>query len=393
MTSGRRAASRRPGGREIPAGGRGPDMMRWVAPCLAGAAACLATLAAGMTSAGSAPSAGPGFVRVRGNMLVRDGEPWTPHGFYQIAFEVPPAVAALPTSKPFWKIAYDHYTPEEYVRMRRVGADSVRFQVAQPGMDPQNALYDPAYAGRAIGAVKAARAAGLTVILSIQDEVQTGEPVPSPLPNDATRRIWTYLAPIYGYDPGVLYELYNEPSPQPSAQNWSAWADAMNETIRTVRRAGGRNVVVADGLGAAQHLDGAPLLSDPLGQIAYAAHPYANRQADQTEPVWEAKFGAFARLAPTIVTEWLPGYFCDADTPASTVAFFDYLTRLNVGLEIGIWDFSGPYFRTVNSDFPHTTVTSFQGPTGPLACGAAGDGPGKTVETWYRTGVVPAAPL
>ena len=366
--------------------------MRSIVEAVAGAA-CMAAMAAGAALADPGQAAGPGFVRVRNNALVRDGEPWVPHGFYQIAFEVPPSVAALATSKPFWKIASDNYTPGEYGRMRRVGADSVRFQVAQPGMDPQSALYDPDYAARAIGAIKSARAAGLTVIVSITDGSQTGETTPSPLPNDATRRIWTYLAPIYGYDPGVLYELYNEPSLQPSPQNWSAWAEAMNQTIQTVRQAGARNVVVADGLALAQRLDGAPLLSDPLGQVAYAAHPYANDQTDQTQPAWDAKFGRFARRAPTIVTEWFPGYFCNANTPPSTVAFFKYIASLNVGLEIGIWDFSGPLFRTIHYDFPQTRVSSFQGPSGPLPCGTPGDGPGKTVESWYRTGVIPDAPL
>ncbi len=32
-----------------------------------------------------------GEVEVNGKQLLRDGQPWIPHGFYQIAFEVAPA--------------------------------------------------------------------------------------------------------------------------------------------------------------------------------------------------------------------------------------------------------------------------------------------------------------
>jgi hypothetical protein len=57
--------------------------------------------------------------------------------------------------------------------MHDARADSVRIQIAQSGMDPQNALFTPNFRGRAIGAIRSARAANLTVIVSVQNEPQS----------------------------------------------------------------------------------------------------------------------------------------------------------------------------------------------------------------------------
>ena len=92
-----------------------------------------------------------------------------PACFYQIAFEVAPGNLGL-ADHPFWATAYNHYSPEEYTNMRNAGADSVRLQIAQAGADPQDPLFDAEFVEKALGAIRAARAAGLTVIVCVQDE-------------------------------------------------------------------------------------------------------------------------------------------------------------------------------------------------------------------------------
>ena len=352
--------------------------------------ATLCTVAAVlMPGAGHTQPAPPaGDVAVRGNRLLRDGHPWIPHGFYQIAFEAPPDVH---NNKPFWAVASRNYSPQEYVEMRQAGADSVRIQVSQPGMDPRNPLFRPRFRDRMIGAVRAARAAGLTVIISVQDEQQSGEATPTDLPNDATRRVWKELAPVFGQDRDVLFELLNEPRPPPSPRNWQAWAEAMNQTIRAVREAGAANVVVADGLLFAERLAHAPPLSDPLAQVAYGSHPYAHHAIDQAPATWDIKFGNFSRSAPVIVTEWGTGYYCDANTPASVVSLLQYLQQHEIGLEVGTWDWAPAHFGSAVYNFPPGVFSSFVGPSGPLTCKDAGFGLGKTVEDWYRAGVPPTS--
>jgi endoglucanase len=252
-----------------------------------------------------------GVVGVQGTKLLRDGRPWIPHGFYQIAFEVAPGDLAR-ADHPFWATAYNHYTPQEYKDMRAAGADSVRLQIAQVAADPQNNLFDRGFLDKAIAAIHAARDAGLTVIVSVQDETHVQGDKPIDLPDDGTRRVWKQIAPLFAQDQGVLFELMNEPRPEPNPANWRRWATAMNQTIQTIRQLGAHNVVVADGLRVGQVIDGAPLLND--SQVAYASRPYALHSEGQKRQVWDGKFGNFSRRAPVILTEWLSGgYFCDAD--------------------------------------------------------------------------------
>ena len=315
-------------------------------------------------------------VSIRNGQLTRDLRSWTPHGVVQIAFVAPPAA-----QKGVFLEAYQHYGPGAYQQMRSKGIDSVRIQVSQPGLDPQSALFSPAFREQVIGAVRAARAAQLVVLISVQDEEQSGEAQGvAELPNAATGRVWESLAPVFSLDRGVLYELLNEPNLPPNSRNWQLWRDAMNTMIEIVRRSGAHNVVVADGLLFGERLAGAPDLRDPLGQVAYASHPYAHHEQDQSQAAWDMKFGDFARHHPVIVTEWatVPKYYCDLRTPKATEEFLGYLQERNIGLMAYAWDFSGPKFGSMFHGFPPQT-TAFEG----LRCGDPNFGPGKAIERWY----------
>lgn len=346
----------------------------------------ICSLAAGLLFAAASTIATASTVRagvaVRGNRLVRDGRLWTPHGVVQIAFVAPPAAQAGVFAE-----AYRHYSPSDYAEMRRRGIDAVRIQASQPGLDPRGSLFDPDFRRKLIGAVHAARAAGLVVVMSVQDEKQSGEREVARLPNDATRRVWRSLAPEFAGDEGVMYELLNEPNLPPNPRNWREWTDAMNQTITVVRDAGARNVVVADGLLYAERLGGAPGLADPIGQIVYASHPYAHDDDGQRPEIWERKFGRFARRHPVIVTEWttVPRYFCNAGTPAYAAAFLEYIEHRGIGLMVYAWDFSGPKFGSAFHGFP-PRPTSYAD----ARCDEAGFGPGALIERLYRGGPVEA---
>lgn len=329
---------------------------------------------------------GAGDVMVRGNQLMRDGQPWIPHGYYQIAFEVAPGNLSK-ADHPFWATAYNNYSPREYSDMRSAGADSVRIQIAQLGADPQSSLFDRSFLEKAIGAIRSARAAGLSVIVCVQDESHVLGDKPIELPDDGTRRVWKEIAPLFAHDRGVLLEILNEPRPEPNPENWRRWSASMNKTIRMMRDMGAENVIVADGLGVGQVIDGAPLLQDD--QVAYASHPYALHPEGQTRKVWDAKFGNFSRRAPVIITEWLSGgYYCDADTPTSTIDFLQYLNRHHIGLEAGTWDWAPAGFGSARWGFPKGRSSSFVG----LSCHQPGFGMGRSVDNWYATGVPPASP-
>jgi endoglucanase len=328
-------------------------------------------------------------VEIRGKELLRDGRPWIPHGFYQIAFEVAPANLSR-ADHPFWTTAQEDYRPEEYTGMRAAGADTVRIQIAQAGADPKSPIFDRAFLNKALDAVRAARRAGLTVIVCVQGESHVPHVPPLDLPGPGTRRVWEKIAREFADDRGVLFELLNEPKPVPNPENWMKWKEAMTETAQTVRKTGARNVIIADGLESGQVLDGAPLLND--SQVAYASHPYADQksgQYGQTRDAWEKKFGSFARRAPVIITEWhFGGYFCDADTPRATLNFLHYIEERHIGVVVGTWDWPPAGFGNARWDFPKAKFSSFSG----LSCHQPGYGLGRVIEHWYTTGHIPEAP-
>jgi endoglucanase len=344
-----------------------------------------------------------GEAAVVGTHLTRDGHPWIPHGFHQIAFAVAPGEFPFSHLK-FFQIAANNYTPDEYLRMKEEGADSVRIQVAQNGIDPQGQFFSPDFRERVIGAIRASRKAGLTVIVCIQNEKQTGEKQKrKELPGDATRRVWRELAPVFGRDRGVLFELFNEPrigkqtdSPPPP-EKWVEWKAAFDRTIGLVRSLGAGNVIVADGLEFGEELSGAPQLDDPLHQVAYAAHPYALKVSDQKPGVWDTKFGFFSAKAPVIISEWSVAYYCDDETPQCTVAFLQYLQKHGIGLEAAAWDWQPPKFGSYNYDFPLPKISTFLGPDGkqliclrpPRGGGPAGYGAGKTIQYWFKNRIPP----
>jgi endoglucanase len=339
----------------------------------------------------------PGQVSIINNRLVRDGKPWVSHGFFQVAFQTSPNELNVPA---FETEATDNYTPQEYSDMVTAGADSVRVMLGQTVGDQENTqYYSAALVAQFIQAVQDARKAGLTVIVSIQDESIVQDPNPTPLPNDATRRVWSKLVPAFKDDKGILLELLNEPGTGPDqvvlSSDWQDWAAAMNSTIASVRSEGATNVVVAGGLAHAETLSGAPALTDPLNQVAYAAHPYAFN-ADQEKPsFWDASFGTFAQTAPVIVTEWGQGYYCGTTNPTALISFLQYIQNKGIGLEMSFWDWGGPTaFGGTRYDFPTPLTSTYYRDNGtPLECGQPERGPGKTINSWYATGVIPATPL
>ena len=350
---------------------------------------CSCVLLAGCSSSSSGGSGGSTTtpvsptvsnpVTVSGIHLLRNGATWTPHGVVMIAFVAPPG-----TAKGVYLSAANAYTPAEFTAIQAWGADTVRMQVSQPGLDPQNALFTQSFVNSVQAAVTAARAAGLNVIISDQDESQSGETSPTTLPNAATQRVWAELAPLFNGDTGIMYEMMNEPQPTANTTNWGLWQTAMNAVITTIRNTGSKNVLLADGLQYAGTFSGAPLLTDPLGQVAYASHPYFYQASDETTSSFMTRFGNFAQTAPVVVTEWSTPYsdFCDSTTPAASLTFEQYLQSTGIGLMAFAYDLpTGLGSITTNFSGSPTTFANS------IACGTPGFGPGKITQVWYDTGI------
>ena len=336
-------------------------------------------------------------ITVRGTSFLRDGRPWTPHGVVSVAFNQAPTVRDQQNG--LFAEAYRHLNAAELKAMHAWGADSVRFQVSQPALDPQDKLYASGFLNEIEKAVVEAHAAGLSVILSVQDEKGSGEPnPPTPLPNAATGRVWQQLAPAFKTDHATMFEILNEPEPLPNPPDWAAWQKSMDSMIRIIRQTGATNVLIADGLNFAERLSDAPRLNDPLEQLAFADHPYPHSAEDQTDAGWDRKFGRFAAnaAAPVLITEWSDENepnnvfaYCDSSTPEATLAFLRYIDSRRVGLMAMAWDLPNqpkvPRDGRLMRDFTGTPTTL----SGGAACHDAQFGPGAVVQHWYRTGQVP----
>ncbi len=369
-----------------------------------------------------------GLVKVSGKVIYRDGKPWIPHAFQQVAFVAPPLYIATGNAIPIFVTAAQTYAaqssaPTEYTSMVQQGADCVRIQVAQTGLDPLSPYVSKAFMQSVADAAKAARAAGLTVILSDQDESQTGEGNESPLPSTNAIAAWKNLLmneSSIGQDSGIMLEIYNEPfimanekEGVPSYTEWMQWQGAMNGVIAAIRSTGAKNVLIADGLEHGEELTNAPALTDMVSPVIYASHPYAHNYQDQNatgteangtidpNAGWNLKFGTFAASNPVMVTEWGNGYYCDNITGTQDVVFLQYLQGLGVGLVATTWDWAGPNFGSVRVNFPtNTTITSFPVAGTPICHVPAatatdptpapviddGVGPGQLVQTWFTTG-------
>jgi endoglucanase len=346
-------------------------MARWQRALGAGLLAALAAVA----SAADAP-AGVLGVQAGGTQLLRDCKPWVPRGLSFFGRLVPRARQADDSTA----AARDRFDAEALPLARAIGADVVRLQIGQPFLDPQSPAHDPAYLGEIKDAAAAARRAGFSVILSLQWEGRTGVKPIEMLPKASALRAWAAVAPAFADDLGVAFELFNEPAspPEPGPAVWEAWRAGHQALIDALRRGGVRNLLIVDGLRGAARLDGAPALTDPLRQLAFAVHPYFG-QEDNSPTGWDERFGRFATSHPVIVTEW--GHAarqCERGGSDRVEQLLGYLAERRIGVV------------AYGADERHSRLAS--GPAGQPAwssyrnrpCTGAAAGPGELLRGWFE---------
>jgi hypothetical protein len=336
------------------------------------------------------PLTGPGLVTISGIQLMRDGKAWTPRGVQLNAFVATPAAQYGE-----YLAAYESFSPAELTGIVAWGADTVRFQIGQPGLDPQSSYYSAAWVATVQAAVEQARSDKLSVILSMQDQSQTGEPSPASLPDAGTIRAWMTLTSLFNGDQGVVYEIFNEPEGSATTSGWTAWQAAHQAVVTAIRATGSKNVLLADGLEDATTLAGAPPLSDALNATGYAVHPFFLAATGYETPTdFAANFGSIAATNVVVATEWSTHDtdYCDVNTPAASQALLTYLLASDIGVVGFAYDDPGyganaGYIGNIVLDYSGTPTT-FDG--GRLTCGEYGFGPGVMLQTAFKTGVVPA---
>jgi hypothetical protein len=134
---------------------------------------------------------------------------------------------------------------------------------------------------------------------------------------------WKDFAPVFANNPGVLFDLYNEPHDV----SWDVWLKGgeitdkpntrsevvknyecvgMQTMLDTVRATGAKNVVIAGGLDWAYDFSGilaGRQLSDPEGNgVIYANHCYDNKGDSVYQ--WIAKMEKATATLPVMVSEF-----------------------------------------------------------------------------------------
>ncbi len=322
-------------------------------------------------------------VDVSGLHMTLNGQPWMSRGVVLQAFVRP--LAALQAGGPQAQLnARENYGATELAAIRNYNADTIRFQVSQPALDPGNVKqYDPNYLNDLVTGVKLARSNGFIVMLMMQDETLTGESHEHPLAIAETQTDWDLLTPIFGSDRGVIFELYNEPELTNTTANWQLWLNGglvtgemdssigMQSLLNHVRATGSQNLVVIDGLNFAQTLNGIPPITDPLSRMVFAIHPYQDGSDDETH--WDANFGIPSTQMPVWADEWSAATDFDLDLgtlPDYQVAvdLLNYLRMHNIPLCTGAFDIpqlvvqSVPPWNYTNYDnFSPTSKTNGSG--------------------------------
>jgi hypothetical protein len=285
----------------------------------------------------AADAQGAEGVTVSGNRFIKNGKPWVPQGFSLVSIVAPPGRAASGS----FSEASGLYGPQLLAQAHSLGANTLRFQVSQPGLDPQSPIYDPGYAQEIVDKVRQARAAGFVAIVSMQWEKPAGLPGQPNMPGDSTLRAWSSIAKPFAHDGDVMLELFNEPAMfVQNPQTWPAWQQGMQAVVDELRSAGAQNVLILDGVQSSHILAGAPSVNDPLRKLAFGVHPYIVHPTDGP-PMWEAQWGQFADSHPVVATEWnaLPGgKNCRDDTAEASQELFGVMARRHIGVMVWALD-------------------------------------------------------
>jgi hypothetical protein len=256
------------------------------------------------------------------------------------------------------------YNASIYAMVHSWHANTVRFQVSQGALQYEYAHGLSAYTDMVRNAVAQARAAGLIVILSMQAELYGCTPyrdgAMQKLPDGRTRAAWAQLLdPTLEQDPGVLLEVFNEPSAVRACKvgrwpetNWKDWAtgcghdprQGMLTTGQWLRAKAPRNVLLFDGDSYAYTFQGFVVPSGMPSNSAYTVHPFNYViRGNKTRSIrnWNARFGRFERSGHALlVTAWNESFSCPKDPGQKITDYFiqKYLPAHSMGMVGYGWD-------------------------------------------------------
>ena len=206
--------------------------------------------------------------------------------------------------------------------------------------------------------ISAARAHGLWVILDWHSIGFPGAAFEHPRPEwgmlmdsyesppELAIDFWTGMAMRFGNDPGIIFELWNEPyiDNRTDVSHGKDWPrlKALYEQLIAAIRPHSDAILLASGARFAHDLHGIRnnLIEDP--RTAYAWHCYPNEDRNKPDR-WHVSLDGLPKVKPVVVTEWGFCTGCDAGmqgTPANFAIPFAEQVLDYYGLHDTAWCYS-----------------------------------------------------
>ncbi len=244
------------------------------------------------------------------------------------------------------------------------------------------------------GEVSTALNDGLDVVINDQTE-GGGNPAALGMPTTQTEAFWKVMSGLYGHNPDVIFDLFNEPRRADfptDAGTWKFWKNGgsyhgyhfigMQPLARYVRSLGARNLFVIEGPHTAGTLD--EIISHQItgaGPLEYGINHPGGVTVPHDSADWYTRFGFAAKKVPMTDTEWTQyssNRSCWSNAPKTAPAFLSYLARKGMGLTA--WTLT-PGVLAASSDLADPTVIKSD-----WACKNAGldEGAGALIMNWFR---------
>ena len=242
-------------------------------------------------------------------------------------------------------------------------ANTIRIQLNQDLLlGPNGTNFDPEYMAAIESEVSLAESYHLVVVLN--DETNFSPPPVRQYqagPTTGTLTFWKDLTKVYGNDPQVIFDLFNEPRTSgpymPVALLWRLWLDGgtfkgvyypfgMAHLAAYVRyTVGARNLFWIEGPRYSLSFAGM-IRYHALIHVSGVVYSIHHAQGDHNAAAWNAAFGFLVEdgIAPVVNGEFtnyeplpdpksdlIPG-FCWTDAPTAVPLYLQYLARLGIGM-------------------------------------------------------------
>ncbi len=380
-------------------------------PAVAGSALLLATILAGSAALTAGAAQAPA-----GGSCGRATGPFTVHGTQVLGADgrafVSYGITVPGLQGPDWQDSINLDLQKITATADDWCANTVRLQLSEDNLIEPDGTVNQAYVNAIQAEVLAAESYHLVVVLN--DSTELTAPVWNEElgPTPDTETFWTVLANIYGGNPQVIFDLFNEPrlysSGMSLAQEWHLWLNGgdylgayypigmaqLAEYVRNTLHA--KNLLWIEGPRysvsfAGMVREGAVL---KVSGVVYDVHHPAGPHDSSG---WYADFGYLITdgIAPVVDGEWTnyepapaadpttTPTSCWPDAPTAVPAYLAYLSSLGVGLNVYQLE-PGYLIKSYGNMGDPTTITA-----GTWSCQAndelqPGQGAGSLVMAWFK---------